>query len=494
MSRADRDQQEQFKRINTRLLMLVSLAIILLVAYFTVNNYYSILKKSKEEVLHRLMAISNTAALLIDGDAHERLSIKYVERDAIVKTTQDSLYASIQSLLTMVSAANHLSTPLYTIVYFPPDSTFHFIATSSETPYFRHSYKNYPRELLVNLETGGVLDSYEDENGKWLSAFSPIKNSEGNVVALLEADENFELFLARAKTTLLQNLVISLLIVIPFGFLLYNYISNTLAQQAAHRIILISQKEEIESKNELIENQKFELDRRVKERTAELNATHLELSNFLYHSSHDVQAPIATLKGLQILACRELKDGTGKQYLKLLGETIAKLERIIKTIKLVHEIKTTPLSVSRINLRNCIIESIEQAIVPLCKTSINVDPTIEIQTDKALLKTSLIEMFKNCHQYRSLEISRPLKVLVTAEKVDQQIKLSIEDNGEGIALETRKDLFAMFRRGHEKSTGIGLGLYITRTCLERINGEISVADSQELEGTRFIATLHTANI
>lgn len=469
--------------------MLVSFGIIFLVVYFTVNNYYSILKKSKDEVLHKLMAISNTAALLIDGDAHEKLSKRYERKDAIIKTTQDSSYAKIQSMLAMISAVNHLSTPLYTIVFFTPDSTFHFISTSSETPYFRHSYKNYPKELLANIETGGILDSYEDENGKWLSAFSPIKNSKGEVVALLEADENFELFSKRAKITLLQNLMISFLIVIPFGFLLYNYISNTLAQQAAHRIILITQKEEIESKNELIENQKNELDKRVKERTAELNATNLELSNFLYHSSHDVQAPIATLKGLQSLACRELKDEMGKQYLKLLGETITKLERIIKTIKLVHEIKTTPLTLNQVNLHNCIIESMEQANVPICKTSIDIHPIIEIQTDKALLQTALKEIFKNCTQYCSLENSRPLKVLVVAEKVEQQIKLSIEDNGEGIDPPTRKDLFAMFKRGHEKSTGIGLGLYIARTCLERINGGIMVANSLELEGARFILTL-----
>jgi signal transduction histidine kinase len=54
--------------------------------------------------------------------------------------------------------------------------------------------------------------------------------------------------------------------------------------------------------------------------------------------------------------------------------------------------------------------------------------------------------------------------------------ISIEDNGIGITTDARNELFKMFKRGNEKSTGIGLGLYIVQTCLKRMGGEILASD------------------
>lgn len=492
----------QLRTSNTRLLLALSIGLLALVIYFIVNSYFVTLRKSKEEVLHRLMGISRTAALFVDGNAHEQLSNQFMTKDAITQSNQDSSYLQLHLLLKKVKNENQLETPLYTIVYYNRDSTFHFIGTSSETPYFRHTYKNYPKELLTQHETGGILDSYKDENGHWLSAFTPIKNSKGKVVALLEADENFEMFTSRARSKLLTNSLISLAIVVPFILLLFNYLSKFLKKQAEDQLALINQKEEIESQNEeiltqndLIEKQNHELDQRVRDRTAELEATNAELANFLYHSSHDVQAPIATLKGLQSLAHQGSKDAETKKYLALMDETTQKLERMLKTIKLVHEIKTSLPSITKINLRSCVEESLKRTINGSCfpDVLITIPDHLDVFTDKGMLQNTLCELFKNSLQYQDRTVNGVLQIKVDVFQEGQQLSLTVEDNGEGVSPEAKKELFTMFKRGNQKSNGIGLGLYIAQICMQRLKGEIELME-KEGRGAKFTVSFRNERV
>jgi signal transduction histidine kinase len=473
----------QLKAANSRLVAAVFTAILVLIAYFVANSYYNSLAKSKAEVLERLRAIAFTSVWLINGDDHDSLANNLMTKDAIASNTENRIYNTLHITLKTVQQTNHVESPLYTIVYYERDSTFHFIGTSSEKPYYRHSYKNYPKDLLKNYKTGGVLDSYQDENGHWLSAFAPLKNSKGEVVALLEADENFEMFAAKAKQELLRNTLISLLIVLPFGLVLFRYLSNTLRKQAQDQAILLNQKEEIEAQNEeiktqsdLIEKQNKELDQRVRDRTFELETSNKELANFLYHSSHDVQAPIATLKGLESLAILETKEPLTIEYLLLIRDTTKKLERMVKTIQLVHHIKTTQLFIEKINL-HVAIQSIYNSYQHNTQLEIDIPANLTFAIDIEFFKIAINELLKNSFQYN--EGDRNLKIKISGFQSENCFNLVFEDSGIGIRPETKKDLFTMFKRGNEKSTGIGLGLYIAQICIERMSGRVCNVESNK---------------
>ncbi len=454
------------------------------------------IQKSKEEVLHRLMAVTETGALAIDGDFHEKISSRYMGKDAIVRHEQDSDYLHLHNQLLTIKEKNKLVTPIYTIVYYNPDSTFHFIGTSSDKPYYRHSYKNFPKDLLKNQQTGGVLDTYEDENGKWLSAFAPVRNKKGEVIALIEADENFDWFVDRARKELLKNSLISLSLIVPFGFLLYNFFSRTFKKQEEDQALLVLQKEEIEAKNEeiktqsdFIETQNKGLDLRVKARTQELETANAELANFLYHSSHDVQAPIATLKGLQSLALSEAKDDNLKIYLGLISETTSKLEKMVKTIQLVHHIKTKKIEWVEIDLEKT-IQKVFESVRYNKNCALNLNLNHKIKVDRELLTISLQELFKNSLQYNKGQENLTIKITSTIS--EGATTMLIEDNGIGIAPEAVKELITMFKRGNENSTGIGLGLYITQTALARMGGTIKVFD-KTYTGAAFHISLPLTN-
>lgn len=484
------------QRSNTRLLLVLSIGILILVSYFIVNHYYTSLNKSKMEVLHRLMAIARTGALLVQGDQHDSVAQRYTKKDDIQGSEQDQDYAELHRLLLRIKEENQLETPLYTIVFSAADSTFQFIVTSSMKPYYRHSYKNYPQALLTNWQTGGTLDSYRDENGQWLSAFAPIKNRSGKVVALLEADENFESFAMRARQELWRNASISLLMVIPFGLLLFNYFARTFKRQEEDQHLLLQQKEEIEAQNEeikaqsdLIEEQNRDLELRVHERTVELQTTNEQLANFLYHSSHDVQAPIATLKGLYQLALLEPTTPEGKEYLSRMQLTTQRLEHMVKTIQRVHHIKTKKLKFDWIDLQEItqhIFHRFEKRNVTL---KIMNQKSHRIYADVELLQVIFEELLNNAVQYNPGKEN--LKVEIELKILGEVNYIVIHNNGDQLSPEARKNLFTMFKRSHQNSDGVGLGLYISSVCAQRMKGKLQW-DESCMNGVSFIVQIPAA--
>jgi hypothetical protein len=108
-----------------------------------------------------------------------------------------------------------LNTQIYTMVYNNQSDEYEFIVTSSDKTYYRHMFKNYPMLLREQTSGGGVIDVYETENGIWLSAFSPVINSNGVPVALLQVDEIFASFIKEANIELLKNILVSLILFVP---------------------------------------------------------------------------------------------------------------------------------------------------------------------------------------------------------------------------------------------------------------------------------------
>lgn len=68
---------------------------------------------------------------------------------------------------------------------------YEFGITSDTLPYFRHRYNTFHTTLNEKYKTGGIIGSYEDEFGMWLSAFAPIKNKDGKTVAVVMVDEKW---------------------------------------------------------------------------------------------------------------------------------------------------------------------------------------------------------------------------------------------------------------------------------------------------------------
>jgi signal transduction histidine kinase len=184
--------------------------------YFIQLNIY------EDKELSRLQAIARTLSVDLSGEKLGILKQKYLSKDAITSNEQDSIYAYIRSHMLLAMEENELQTTVYTMEFDSLHQQFEFLVSTSETPYWRHEYLDFPDILLKNYRVGGVIPPYEDENGVWLSAFAPVRDNHGSVIAIVQIDAQFDHFIQEARSRIIINLLVSLLIMgIVAGIMIY---------------------------------------------------------------------------------------------------------------------------------------------------------------------------------------------------------------------------------------------------------------------------------
>lgn len=122
--------------------------------------------------------------------------------------------------------------------------------------------------------------------------------------------------------------------------------------------------------------------------------------------------------------------------------------------------------------------------------SINTEKNLLFCSEARLINTILQNLIGNAIKYRVRDQGHFITVF--ARKESQGIAFSVSDNGEGISAKPVERVFEMFFRGNLKSSGTGLGLYIVKKALEKLEGSISVV-SDPGNGTRFSVFLPSIN-
>lgn len=230
---------------STKIIVTVFSALFLLSGYFIIYIDYHFLDMAENKNLDRLHAISRTVAMQINGDEHKYLAKKYTKPGQLTSNTKDSVYYSIWKILHKAQDINHLITEITTLVLDEKDNKFYYIVNSLDSPYVRDPYIRVNKEFFTHYKTGNVIHQYTDEYGVWLTAFSPIYDTKGEVTGIVEVDENFDSFISEARKNLFKNLLISIALFITTVIVLLRYI----------RIIMFAEeksKRQIEFSNKLI--------------------------------------------------------------------------------------------------------------------------------------------------------------------------------------------------------------------------------------------------
>ncbi len=279
-----------------KIMLTVGIGFLFIIVESIVWSYYHSISQAERTTLMRLGGIVNSLAIQIDGDAHQHLTMQYLQKDAIADTRQDSAYLKIHQMLQKNHAANMLNTPIYTIVFDSLSKHYQFGVTSSEQPYYRHAYNSAPRDLMEKHYEGAMIPMYKDEFGTWLSAFSVIKNSRGEVVALMQADEKFDEFLAKARKDIFQNLLYSVIFFCVLLLVLLRILQPILRRE-----------------------------QRDKEALAAANAQIQQLDDFrkemIANVSHDLRTPMSSILGYtEILQHKkaQLDDNERNKYLNVI--------------------------------------------------------------------------------------------------------------------------------------------------------------------------------
>lgn len=216
----------------------------------------------------------------------------------------------------------------------------------------------------------------------------------------------------------------------------------------------------------------------------ELTKKNTELDNFVYSVSHDLRAPIASILGLINLAKKDRGDNTKLAYLEMMEKSAKQQDYFIKEIldqsrNSRLEVKSEPVLFEPL---------IEEAFEQLDYSNLNgnrlekiitVDQDQPFYCDKWRLKVILNNIISNSIRYKN---GKDPIIRVNAKINEHLLNLSIQDNGKGISKDHISNLGKMFYRATDEGAGSGLGLYIVKETVEKLNGSLAI-ESEEGYGT-----------
>lgn len=229
---------------------------------------------------------------------------------------------------------------------------------------------------------------------------------------------------------------------------------------------------------------KVEEERVQKEQQKQLNE---ELDNFVYRTSHDLRAPIASSLGLLDLIEQTDNPEERGRYLALQRRSLLKLDDFIKEILNYSRNTRLELTQSAINFRQIIDDEIAQLQFsqPEKQLNISIDcpDNLIFYSDKIRLQIIFKNLISNAFRYCDKNKAECFLHIQIREKEDELVVV-FEDNGVGIQKEYIPKIFDMFFRANTSYAGSGVGLYIVKQTLQKLGGSI-FCDSELGKGTTF---------
>jgi signal transduction histidine kinase len=223
----------------------------------------------------------------------------------------------------------------------------------------------------------------------------------------------------------------------------------------------------------------------------QLRKTNRELDSFIYSTSHDLRAPVASVIGLITVARIEVHDQKSLEYLRMIEDRIRKLDVVISNILNISRVKKTELKYEMIDFNTLFADSISDVKFMADGKKINIrymeSASNKFIGDYSLTKMVLANLLSNAVKYHMPDKPDPY-IQVDFEKTSGKVSFMVADNGEGIDTEHHDKIFDMFYRASQNSYGTGLGLYIVKETLARIGGSVELQSTRG-SGTTFRVTL-----
>jgi signal transduction histidine kinase len=229
----------------------------------------------------------------------------------------------------------------------------------------------------------------------------------------------------------------------------------------------------------------------LQEKNVELEKINFELDRFVYSASHDLRSPLTSILGLLNIMREEVSDAGTIHLVSLMEESILKLDNTIRDIVAYSRNNRTNITIEPIGLK-LLVEEIMGNLRYLETGEFKIPEQIHIKNeivflgDRNRIQIILNNLLANAIRYR--HPARKPEVVVEAVLKGQFVQITVKDNGIGINDKHIGKIFEMFYRTSDTSAGSGLGLYIVRETIKKLNGSIDVV-SQVNEGSTFTIVL-----
>jgi signal transduction histidine kinase len=223
----------------------------------------------------------------------------------------------------------------------------------------------------------------------------------------------------------------------------------------------------------------------------ELKKTNTELDRFVYSASHDLRAPLCSVLGLVSLIEIESTEPSIHQYSEMIRISIKKLDVFIRNILNYSKNNRIELQIQPIPLEHTVdtiiklLHNMKEAEAVAFK--IDIDEQVPFYSDIQRFTIIVENLISNAIKFQDYNrIARFIKIAGKSDK--EYLTIQVADNGIGMAKEHLDKIFEMFFRVSGERDGTGIGLYIVKETVAKLDGVITV-ESNEALGTVFTIKL-----
>jgi signal transduction histidine kinase len=216
-----------------------------------------------------------------------------------------------------------------------------------------------------------------------------------------------------------------------------------------------------------------------------------ESESFFYLAAHDLRAPLMSVKGLLNLIKIDPEKKNLDQYFNLLERSVDKMNQSITEIitrGMGNKIKISPQEVNLRTIAEDAVQALRFIDGEKIRIELFIEQNLEFISDYRVLFGIFNNIISNAIRYRDPDKSSFLKISTISNS--ENIEIVFEDNGIGMDDETIKKAFDKFFLASPDQGGTGLGLYMVKNAVEKLDGNIQV-ESKIGEGTTFTIQIPT---
>ena len=246
---------------------------------------------------------------------------------------------------------------------------------------------------------------------------------------------------------------------------------TTIAKEVATQLaIAIAQARLFES----VKRHGEELELRVQERTAALQAANKELEAFSYSVSHDLRAPLRAVDGYALMLTEdygERLDDEGRRLLSVVRASAEQMGRLIDDLLKFSQIGRRALAKAPVDMRALVSEVVAELAPAYPKARIELGALPAAVGDRAMLRQVWSNLIGNALKYSS-QAEAP-RVQISGSAAAERV-YSVQDNGAGFDMRYYEKLFNVFQRLHRQDEfeGTGVGLAIVARVVTRHGGRV----------------------
>ena len=215
-----------------------------------------------------------------------------------------------------------------------------------------------------------------------------------------------------------------------------------------------------------------------------------ELEGFCYTIAHDLRAPLRAMEGLTGILLddyRDKLDDTAIDCGQRIRKAACRMDQMILELLDYSRITLMELQAQPVLLQNAINDALDQVgcQIEQANAKVKVSPTTQVVMGHyGMVVQVLANLISNGIKFMAPEVKPVLKI--ADHRLDGFVRVSLKDNGIGIAPEHKDRIFRIFERLHgvESYSGTGIGLAIVEKAVTRMGGRVGV-ESAPGQGSEF---------